>query len=234
MNTFERTLLIDADDTLWDNNIHFENAIKEFVEMMKEMGFPAPFIEEALREREMVNVEHHGYGSVNFGISMREVYEMACKKFDSMPQDKVYKEIKKISLKTRDYPITILKGVMETLPLIKEKNSLILVTKGNDEEQLAKVARSGLEKFFKFLRVVPEKNEDIYKGIIDEFKLDPETTWMVGNSPRSDINPAKAIGLGTVFVPYHNTWEHELEDIADNGKETIHLDDFSGLIEYFG
>ena len=41
--------------------------------------------------------------------------------------------------------------------------------------------------------------------------LDPTKTWMIGNSPRSDINPALAAGLNAIFIEHPNTWvlEHE-------------------------
>ncbi len=234
MNNFKKTLLIDADDTLWDNNIYFEKAISEFVKMMKDLNLIPDQIEDILREREMANVKLHGYGSINFGISMIEVYDKACGIENKSHDPEVLDHIEEIKLMTRDYPIKLLKGVEETLPIIGSKNNLILVTKGNTEEQLAKVARSGLKDSFQQLKVVPEKNKEIYRNIVAEFKLNPEHTWMVGNSPRSDINPAKAIGLGTVFVPYHNTWEHELETIIREGRETIHVKDFSELAEHFG
>jgi putative hydrolase of the HAD superfamily len=57
---------------------------------------------------------------------------------------------------------------------------------------------------------------------------------MIGNSPRSDINPAKAAGLGTVFIPYHTTWEHEMEEISPTGGETLVLEQFGELVRYFG
>jgi len=230
----ERTLLIDADDTLWDNNIHYENAIIDFVAIMNKNNMMKNEVEEILREREMTNVIHHGYGSKNFFISMLEVYKMACAHENCRINDNIIKKIEDLSIRTRDYPITLLAGVKETLPVLKRKNRLILVTKGDDEEQLAKVKRSGISHLFPEKRVVHEKNKGIYQEIIREFDLDPLWTWMVGNSPRSDINPAKAIGLGTVFIPYHNTWVHELEDIIEDGRETILLNDFSGLLNYFG
>ena len=62
----------------------------------------------------------------------------------------------------------------------------------------------------------------------------PDATWMIGNSPRSDINPAKAAGLRTVFIPYHTTWQHEIEEISPNGAETIVLERFAELAGHFG
>ena len=47
--------------------------------------------------------------------------------------------------------------------------------------------------------------------------MDPERTWMVGNSPKSDVNPALAAGLNAVFIPHAHTWVLEKEDIREAG-----------------
>ncbi len=72
-----------------------------------------------------------------------------------------------------------------------------------------------------------------YRGVIAKHSLDAATTWMIGNSPRSDINPAKVAGLRTVFIPYHTTWQHEIEEISPDG-ETLVLEHFGQLAEHFG
>jgi putative hydrolase of the HAD superfamily len=57
---------------------------------------------------------------------------------------------------------------------------------------------------------------------------------MIGNSPRSDINSAKAAGLLTAFIPYHTTWQHEIEEISTDGPETLVLENFGELAQHFG
>ena len=57
---------------------------------------------------------------------------------------------------------------------------------------------------------------------------------MIGNSPRSDINPARAAGLRTVFIPYHTTWQHEIEEISSTGENTVVIQSFAQLQELFG
>ena len=44
--------------------------------------------------------------------------------------------------------------------------------------------------------------------------MDPARTWMIGNSPKSDINPALEAGLNAVFVPHAHTWALENQDIG--------------------
>ena len=52
-------------------------------------------------------------------------------------------------------------------------------------------------------------------------RLVREQTWMIGNSPSSDINPALEAGLHAVFVPHRNTWmleRGELRPAIGNGR----------------
>jgi putative hydrolase of the HAD superfamily len=73
---------------------------------------------------------------------------------------------------------------------------------------------------------------ETYHALLQKHALAAERTWMIGNSPRSDINPAKAAGLGTVFIPYHTTWQHEIEEFAPNGN-TLMLESFADLARHF-
>ena len=91
---------------------------------------------------------------------------------------------------------------------------------------------AGREGFFHAREVVFEKSIETYRDMITKHRLSPGQTWMIGNSPRSDINPAKAAGLGTVFIPYHTTWLHELEEISPNG-DTLMLENFGQLAQHF-
>jgi putative hydrolase of the HAD superfamily len=64
------------------------------------------------------------------------------------------------------------------------------------------------------VEIVPEKDEQTYRAAIAKYGLQPDRTWMVGNSPKSDINPALAAGLHAVFVPHGQTWILEHDDLA--------------------
>jgi len=63
--------------------------------------------------------------------------------------------------------------------------------------------------------------------------LDRAVTFMIGNSPRSDINPALKAGLGAVFIPHPETWEHEHAEIDRLESRLIELENFLQLLEVF-
>jgi putative hydrolase of the HAD superfamily len=83
------------------------------------------------------------------------------------------------------------------------------------------------------VHIVAEKRVATYRELVTEQGLLPAATWMIGNSPRSDILPARAAGLGAVFIPNQYTWvlEHDELDLDDNG--VLHLQRFTELVEHF-
>jgi putative hydrolase of the HAD superfamily len=222
----QRTLLMDADDTLWENNIYFERVARDFVAALGERGHRPARVEQLLWETEQRNVHTTGYGSQAFCRSLHEVAAaLGCPELEPW----ITEQERWIC----EHPIEFMPGVVETLPVLARTNRLILVTKGRPEEQLGKLQRSGLAPHFTATEVVFEKKVQTYREVTAKYRLATAATWMVGNSPRSDINPAQAAGLGTVFIPYHPTWPHELEEIRPNGG-TIVLEDFRQLLEHFG
>ena len=56
------TLLIDADDTLWENNIFFEKTIEHFITQLEHLGYTREYIRHILNETERRNIRQHGYG----------------------------------------------------------------------------------------------------------------------------------------------------------------------------
>jgi putative hydrolase of the HAD superfamily len=219
-------LLIDADDTLWENNIYFERAFDEFVAYLDHSSMTPQQVRAVLDEIEEANNRIHGYGSLNFGRNLRQCYERLCQR-DVGPEDLAL--VMSFAERILDCPMEVIEGVSETLEYLSLRHDLTVFTKGNPEEQKLKIERSGLGAFFGHTAIVKEKDTAAYRQLVDERKLNPEWTWMVGNSPKSDINPAMEAGLGAVFVPHQHTWMLEREDIKKDGPRLLIVDCFSDL-----
>ncbi len=131
--------------------------------------------------------------------------------------------------------IELLPSVADTLHLLHSRHRLILVTKGDTDEQTDKLVRSGLSGLFSAVEVLAEKNVAAYQDVIERHSLTPAETWMIGNSPKSDINPSLAAGLNAVFVPHDHTWEleHEVVDAAPEGQQLLTLHGFADLLQFF-
>jgi putative hydrolase of the HAD superfamily len=225
----DQVLLIDADDTLWENNIYFERVIAAATELLRGRGLDAGDFRSRLNERERRSIAINGYGTVHFTESLVTSFEAF---LQTDPDTALVERVRSMALDIMNRPIELLDGVAETLEYLSGRHELHLVTKGMQNEQLRKVERSGLGPLFRSVEVVREKDEETYRGLAHRRGWPGEDTWMVGNSPRSDINPALAAGMNAVFVPHVHTWELEKEEPIDH-ERLLHLRSFQDLRDYF-
>ena len=127
----------------------------------------------------------------------------------------------------------VIEGVPETLEYLSSRHELTLFTKGHPDEQKLKLDRSGLGVYFAHTAIVKEKDSAAYTKLVTERSLDPQRSWMIGNSPKSDINPALECGLNAVFVPHARTWTLEREEIRHGVGKLIVIDQFVDLRDHF-
>jgi putative hydrolase of the HAD superfamily len=227
-----QTLLIDADDTLWENNIYFERAIAKFISFLDHREHSPEQVRLVLNEVERSSIATHGYGLHSFTHSLVETFEkLSVDPVTPELQDR----IRSFAHQIADHPIEILPGVPETLKYLGERHHLILMTKGHPAEQSGKIERSGLKEYFSAIEIVAEKDESTYRSAIAKYALAADVTWMIGNSPKSDINPALAAGLHAIFIPHNNTWvlEHEQVAVAPVPQRLLVVDRFGDLRNHF-
>jgi putative hydrolase of the HAD superfamily len=227
-----QTLLIDADDTLWENNIYFERAIAAFISWLDHHEYTRDEVRQILNEVERENTRLHGYGVASFRRALVTCFERLSA--EPVTADR-HERIVSFANCITEHEIELLPGVLETLPILAERHRLILMTKGNPEEQSHKLARSGLGEYFSAVEIPHEKNPEAYHSVCARYSLSCDTTWMIGNSPRSDINPALAAGLHAVYIHHPNTWvlEHESIDPAPDGRHLLEIQSFAQLDLHF-
>jgi putative hydrolase of the HAD superfamily len=227
-----QTLLIDADDTLWENNVYFERAIAAFISYLNHHEYSPADVRQALNAVERETILARGYGLTSFTQSLLTCFERLSP--EPVTEDRRHRVLS-FARSIAEQEIELLPGVAETLADLAARHHLILMTKGNQAEQADKLARSGLARRFKAVEIVSEKDPATYRAVISRHELKPHTSWMIGNSPKSDINPALAAGLNVVFLYHKDTWvlEHAEIDAAPEGQHLIELDSFAKLGEIF-
>ncbi|MBV9616742.1 MAG: HAD hydrolase-like protein [Ktedonobacteraceae bacterium] len=220
-------LLIDADDTLWENNIYFEQAIHAFITFLNHSSLTHEEVRAVVDDVERLM----GYGSANFTRSLIETYRRLAEK---EVRDEDVQQVRQFGEQILQHPLQLIAGVKETLDYLFPRHELILLTKGEAEEQKLKVEQSGIEDYFKHVIIVEEKDVATYRRLEQELGLASSQTWMIGNSPRSDINPALAAGFNAVYIPHPHTWRLEHEEVHHEGKEQLlTLSAFTELRSYF-
>jgi putative hydrolase of the HAD superfamily len=224
-----RCLIFDADDTLWENNVFFERAIEEFLQLVRPFAPEPARVRNLLRQVEMECIPTGGYGTRNFIYALKET----CSRLHSGGNGAAYRyEIEQIGERLLNHPMDLRPGVVGALRQLHGRHRLMVFSKGDVQEQTGKVERSGLRSFFDRVVIVEEKNTDAYHSLVREHELHPERTVMIGNSPRSDVLPALAAGLWAVFLPHPNTWDFEDHPVEPHPR-LLRAQSFSDLPALF-
>jgi len=227
-----QTLLIDADDTLWENNIYFERAVADFTSFLNHHEFTPEQVREKLNDVQRECIRKQGYGLNSFVQSLVDTFEhLSVEPLTPALHETIHGFARAIA----EHPIEIIPGVEDTLAYLSSRHRLIIVTKGDPREQSGKINRSGLQRHFQSVEIVAEKDTPAYMTIVQKHNLQRGLTWMVGNSPKSDINPALLAGLHAVFVPHDNTWILEHEELCQPPESCrlLVLERFTQLCENF-
>ena len=225
-----QTLIFDADDTLWENNVVFERVVSDFLDWLAHPTLDRAELRTILDDIERANSAAHGYGSKVF---LRSLHDCFAKLRQRPATDAERKEIAGLAHALINYEVELIPGVAETLDELGTRHELFLLTKGDTEEQQRKIDASGVGHHFREIHIVPEKHAGVYLRLTEEHTLSPERTWMIGNSPKSDILPARQAGMNAVFIPNENTWALEHGELDHGDDRVLHLPRFPDLLSHF-
>lgn len=225
-----QNLIFDADDTLWENNIYFESAFNQFCGYLNHSHLSPTQVRAVLDEIEIANVKIHGYGSMNFARSLEHCLQRLSER---QIGEADLQAVRQFAHAILDRPIELIPGVDDTIADLSTRHDLTLFTKGDRDEQQIKVDRSGLAKYFSHIAVVMEKNQAAYCLLAEQQGFELEQTWMIGNSPKSDINPALSAGMKAVFVPHERTWSLEHEPVPEAHPRLIRVKRLTDLKTIF-
>ena len=227
-------IALDADDTLWMNEIRYLQATERFKTLLSEYQ-PDELIGQSLDEVEGMNISTYGYGIKSFALSM---IETALSLTDGQIRGHQIKDIIDIAKEMLTAGIVHIDHAEATLIELSRDYDLMLITKGDQFEQQGKIDRSGLAKYFRYIEILGEKTKESYLRLVKKYKIDPAHFLMVGNSLRSDILPVIAMGGRAVYIPHEPTWFHEkvaVEEIYEQKYDELeHIGQLPGFIESLG
>ncbi len=220
-------IALDGDDTLWHSEQLFVDTQSAFRELL------APYVDldddaldTRLEEVERRNLPTFGYGVKAYTLSLLETaIEVTNGAIPSQHLQSVL-ELGKVLL---DHPVQLLDGVAEAVDALTDRYRVMVLTKGDLLHQESKVARSGLAELLWQVEIVSEKDEATYRRVLGRWSIEPSTFVMVGNSVRSDVLPALAVGANAVHVPYHVTWVLEQVEPDPDAHDFPVLDSLAEL-----
>ena len=212
----------DADDTLWENEVFFQRALMQFIELHPYIIKP----EEVILQIEKENIKFYGYGIKGFILSLLET---SVRSSNNQLDFQNIAKIIKIGKDMLAQPIQLLPDVKNTLRHLSEHYTLIMITKGDLLDQQRKIEKSGLLKYFSSTEIVSEKDEQTYLEILEKNNISPKDFLMVGNSLKSDVLPVRKIGGTGVYIPHTLTWKHEEVDSTFDLERVVELKTISAL-----
>jgi putative hydrolase of the HAD superfamily len=199
-------IAFDADDTLWESETAFVGIHGRVREMLARYCGPE-VLDARLLEVEESNIGIYGYGAKAFTLSLIETA------IDLAGDELTIAEVRLLLDAGKEilaHPVDLLPGAELAVKAAGEVGvPVLIVTKGDLFHQESKVARSGLGDLVDHVEVVAEKDPATYSRIARRHGIGAERFLMVGNSPKSDIEPVLAIGGWAAFVPHELTWALE-------------------------
>ena len=209
----------DADDTLWHSEGHYRAAHAAFEQILGAyIDLGDADVHAHLLEVERRNILRFGYGAKGMTLSM---VESAIAITERRIAAGDIQRIVDLGHAVLEHPVELLPGITEAVSELSQRYPLLMITKGDLFHQEAKVAASGLSRWFHRIEIVSEKNAATYRRVLDEVGIAPAQFIMIGNSPKSDIQPVLAIGGHAVYMPYHVTWAMEADAALDTASQRL-------------
>ena len=222
-----RCIFFDADDTLWENERYFRAAEAKFIELLADYTTPEG-VQDMLWRKQEDNIPLFGYGSKTYMIGMTDAALELC---GGSLTEEIYYGIKNIITELAFHELQIIEGVKETFEALQGKYELIVATKGDLPEQMAKFRKSGLAHYFHHCEVMENKDEKNWLEVAAKHNLHPEEILMIGNSVKSDIAPVVNIGGRAIHVPHEVVWVHEMMDMPQSDR-IIEVKKITEILDY--
>ena len=198
------TIGFDADDTLWHNETFFRLTHQRFAPLLSDSD-PVQ-LSERLEAAERRNLGHYGFGIKGFMLSM---IETAIEVTEGRVEASVIAEILAAGREMLRHPVDLLPHARETVTALAADHRVVLITKGDLLDQERKLAQSGLGDLFHGVEIVSDKTAAMYQAAFARHGAGPQNAAMVGNSLKSDVLPALAVGAWGIHVPHDLTWSYE-------------------------
>jgi putative hydrolase of the HAD superfamily len=214
-------VLVDFDDTLVDTAPRFENARRALFERLVSAGFERAVVERVHHHDVDPGMrEQYGLGPHRLPRAFAATYRALCEAAGYDPDSATLAECEQIGQRVIGTPPGF-QGALDALQrLVDALPTAIYTQAGHVDYQLGCVRDAGAAAVVgeKRVRIVPLKTGEALRETLAHFGvLDPARARLIGNSIRSDINPALEIGVPPIMVEVEDPWQHDMVEPLHNG-----------------
>lgn len=204
--------IFDGDDTLWKTQPLYRAVEDEFCRRLEMIGFEGKTIRSLFASINRRLLRTMGMSRERFPQAMVETYLTLCQDARMKPNAKVSADLTILAQEVFTGTPELIEHAHQVLSTLSKDFSLIFYSGGDREVQQTRLDRSSLAHHFEDRTyIVLDKSDGALKQILEEQGLRPKETWMIGNSPRFDINPALRLGLNCIWMPTVS-WEEDIEE----------------------
>ena len=213
-------VLVDFDDTLVDTAPRFQNARRSLFSVLDSLGAAADVIQRIHHDQiDPVMLDRFGLGPERLEHSFRATYEAVCRELGRPISDELAEQCAQLGRTVAGTP-PILEGALAALERLSRRYRTVVYTQsGNRDYQSRCVQEAGVSNVVGLaaVHICPMKTVVAFRETLAVLGVaDPSGVWMVGNSIRSDINPALEAGARAILVEVAEPWEFDLVDPVSN------------------
>ena len=213
----QNMIIFDGDDTLWSTMPLYDSAKRRFADCVESL-VPSPnYAIGRLDEIDHANVAYFGFSKERFPKSMVEAYRVLCRENGRLPKSVIESQLLAAGQAVFTSPVVLFPDADECLARLAQRAKLVLATKGDPDIQGQRIEESNLGHYFSDIRILAEKTDQQFRDILFAHGWEFPGAWSVGNSIRSDINPALRAGLSAVLIP-RTTWQYEHEPLLPSPR----------------
>lgn len=227
-HTFKQHIMFDLDDTLIHCNKYFGLVLGEFYELMHHWLGNETVTTGEIRQKQIDidvdQVNRTGFSSGNFPKSLIETYRYFCRKLGRPIHLEEEQELNKLGLSVYEREVEPYPGMVETLETLqKDGHRLYLYTGGETAIQQRKIDQMKLSDYFDDrIYITQHKNEASLENILRNGSFDRSSTWMIGNSLRTDVAPALTAGLNSIYIEQSNEWVYNMVELQHKPDSTFY------------
>ena len=194
-------LIFDGDNTLWNVEELYDEARVSLAQFIGSRGYSRTDVVDIQHKIDADLFSTYGY-SIN---RYPESFETTLKHFIPDPQAIDISLVRRFAEKVFERTANIFEDATDTLYLLKRHFRLGLITAG-DEDVQSKRLRDAHEvtRLFERIEIVEKKTSHTYAQFCEKNLVPIDQSWSIGDSLRSDIIPARNLGLNAIWVENHN------------------------------
>jgi putative hydrolase of the HAD superfamily len=226
-------VLVDFDDTIVDTAPRFQNARRGLFSFLEAAGVAAADIVRLHHERvDAELVEVYGLGPARLEHSFRATYQAICRELGLAADPRVGESCADFGRTVAGTPPSF-EGALPALQRLAARYPTVLYTQAADAAyQLACVRESGVTAVLgeDAIHVCARKTAAALSNVLERCGADPQRSWMVGNSVRSDVNPALEIGARAILVEAPEPWAFDV--VEPISQEFVRRPSFASAVDF--